>query len=43
LSSLIKIAHGHLVHLQKLAVLLCHGLGFKGFYPEREKSLEGIT
>jgi hypothetical protein len=30
-------AHGHLAQL-------CHGLGFKGFYPGREKScLEGMT
>jgi hypothetical protein len=44
LSSLIKTAHGHLIHIQKLMALSCHGLGFKGFYPGRDKSgLEGMT
>jgi hypothetical protein len=43
-SSPIKIAHGHLIHLQKLAVLSCYGLGFKGFYPGRDKhGLESMT
>jgi hypothetical protein len=28
----------------KLTALSCHGLGFKGFYPGRDKSgLEGMT
>jgi hypothetical protein len=39
----IKIAHGHLAHHWKLTALLCHGLGFKGFFPGRDKSgLEGM-
>jgi hypothetical protein len=44
LSSTIKVAHGALVHLQRLTVLMPHDLGPKGFYPRRGKSgLEGMT
>jgi hypothetical protein len=44
LSSPIKIACGHLVHLQKLMALSSYGLGFEGFYPGRDKSdLDGKT
>jgi hypothetical protein len=44
LFSLIKIANGHPIHLWKLTALSCYDLGFKGFYPERDKSdLEGMT
>jgi hypothetical protein len=44
LSSLIKIAHGHLLHFQKLTALSCRGLGSKGFHSGRHKfGLEGMT
>jgi hypothetical protein len=40
----IWVAHGALVHLQRLIALLPHDLDPKGFYSGRDKSgLEGMT
>jgi hypothetical protein len=34
-SSMIKVAHGDLVQLQRSKALLSHGFGSKGFYSRR--------